>query len=168
MRKLNLHQQSLSRALHRLEEMGIVEKSEAGYRLSKSAESTVKIGETQRSKGREYVQLLQTYLPVSREASGVVRHLVGKWFKNLRWIGKIESGTGYTLQWSSNDGSFQINLRIISDYIVIETNANTEKDKLEAMVDSYAIFEQITKALQGKLYGAYLVDREIVAGNRHN
>lgn len=63
----------------------------------------------------------------------------------------IESGTGYTLQWSSDDGSFQINLRMISDYIVIETNASTEKEKVEAMVGSYAIYEQITKAMQSKL-----------------
>src|SRR5215212_11633628 len=35
MRKLNLHQQSLSRALHRLEEMELVEKSPVGYRLSR-------------------------------------------------------------------------------------------------------------------------------------
>src|SRR5918995_7530770 len=36
MRKLNLHQQSLSRALRRLEEMELVEKSPVGYQLSKA------------------------------------------------------------------------------------------------------------------------------------
>ena len=41
MRKLNIHQQSLSRALHRLEEMEIVEKSPVGYRLSKAGASTM-------------------------------------------------------------------------------------------------------------------------------
>lgn len=72
----------------------------------------------------------------------------------------IESGTGYTLQWSSDDGSFQINLRLIADYVVIETNASTEKEKMEAMVGSYAIYEQITKAMQSKL-GAYTVDHRV-------
>src|ERR671928_503856 len=41
MRKLNLHQQSLSRALHRLEEMELVEKSSVGYRLSKAGINAV-------------------------------------------------------------------------------------------------------------------------------
>src|SRR5919112_3353946 len=41
MRKLNLHQQSLSRALHRLEEMELVEKSPVGYRLSKAGASAM-------------------------------------------------------------------------------------------------------------------------------
>lgn len=160
MRKLALHQQSLSRALHRLEEMGLVEKSSIGYRLSKTGESAVSKFDALRPKGREYMQLLQTYIPLNVRASEVVRQLIGKWFKNLRWLGMIESGTGYTLQWSSDDGSFQINLRLIADYIVIETNASTEKEKMEAMIGSYAIYEQITKAMQSKL-GAYTVDHRV-------
>lgn len=160
MRKLNLHQQSLSRALHRLEEMGFVEKSSVGYRLSKSGESIISIVDLHTPKGREYMQLLQTYIPLNVRAIEIVRQLVGRWFKNLRWLGMIESGTGYTLQWASDDGSFQINLRMISDYIVIETNASTEKEKVEAMVGAYAIYAQITKAMQNKL-DMYTVDHRV-------
>lgn len=160
MRKLGLHQQSLSRALHRLEDMGLVEKSPVGYRLSKTGGSAISRFDALRPKGREYMQLLQTYIPLNVRAVEVVRQLVGRWFKNLRWLGMIESGTGYTLQWSSDDGSFQINLRLIADYIVIETNASTEKEKVEAMVGSYAIYEQITKAMQSKL-GTFSVDHRV-------
>lgn len=158
MRKLNLHQQSLSRALHRLEEMGLVEKSPVGYRLSKDGGSAISRVGLHSPKGREYMQLLQSYIPLNVRAVEIVRQLAGRWFKNLRWIGMIDSGTGYTLQWSGDDGSFQINLRMISDYIVIETNASTEKEKVDAMVGSYAIYEQITKAMQSML-GTYAVDQ---------
>jgi DNA-binding HxlR family transcriptional regulator len=161
MRKLNLHQQSLSRALHRLEEMELVEKSPVGYRLSKagaSAMSRIELLQQQhKPKGREYMQLLQTYIPLNVKAPEVMRHLIGRWFKNLRWIGMIRSDTGYTLQWTSDDGSFQINLRLIADYIVIETNASTEKEKVQAMVGSYTIYEQITKVMQSTL-DAYILD----------
>ena len=164
MRKLNLHQQSLSRALHRLEEMEFVEKSPIGYRLSKagaSAMSRIELLQQQlqqhKPKGREYMQLLQTYIPLNVKAPEVMRHLIGRWFKNLRWIGMIRSDTGYTLQWTSDDGSFQINLRLIADYIVIETNASTEKEKVQAMVGSYTIYEQITKVMQSRL-DAYVLD----------
>jgi DNA-binding transcriptional ArsR family regulator len=161
MRKLNLHQQSLSRALHRLEEMGLVEKSPVGYKLSKTNESVISKIKWHSPKGREYMQLLQTSIPFNVRAGEVVHQLVGKWFKNIRWLGMIESDTGYTLQWSSDDGSFQINLRLISDYIVIETNASTEKEKIEAMVGSYAIYEQITKAMQSRI-GAYTIDHRVL------
>jgi DNA-binding HxlR family transcriptional regulator len=162
MRKLSLHQQSLSRALRRLEEMELVEKSPVGYRLSKAgatAMSRIELLQQQqhKPKGREYMQLLQTYIPLNVKASEVMRHLIGKWFKNLRWIGMIRSDTGYTLQWTSDDGAFQINLRLIADYIVIETNASTEKEKVQAMVGSYIIYEQITKVMQSRL-NAYVLD----------
>jgi DNA-binding HxlR family transcriptional regulator len=169
MRKLNLHQQSLSRALHRLEEMELVEKSPIGYRLSQagaSAMSRIELLQQQhKPKGREYMQLLQTYIPLNVKAPEVMRHLIGRWFKNLRWMGMIRSDTGYTLQWTSDDGSFQINLRLIADYIVIETNASTEKEKVQAMVGSYTIYEQITKAMQSRL-DAYVLDhRDVSAVN---
>src|ERR671918_3232273 len=104
MRKLNLHQQSLSRALRRLEEMELVEKSPVGYQLSKGGTTAVSriellLLQQHKPKGREYMQLLQTYIPLNVKASEVMRHLIGKWFKNLRWIGMIRSDTGYTLQW---------------------------------------------------------------------
>jgi DNA-binding transcriptional ArsR family regulator len=163
MRKLNLHQQSLSRALRRLEEMELVEKSPVGYRLSKAGATAMsRIGLLQQQhkpKGREYMQLLQTYIPLNVKASEVMRHLIGKWFKNLRWIGMIRSDTGYTLQWTSDDGAFQINLRLIADYIVIETNASTEKEKVQAMVGSYTIYEQITKVMQSRL-DTYVLDHQ--------
>ncbi len=162
MRKLNLHQQSLSRALHRLEEMELVEKSLAGYRLSKrgvNAMSSTELLQQYKPKSREYMQLLQTYVPLNVKPSEVMRHLIGRWFKNLRWIGMISTDTGYTLQWASDDGSFQINLRLIAEYIVIETNASTEKEKVQAMVGSYAIYEQITKVIQNR-FDAYVLDHQ--------
>ena len=161
MRKLNLHQQSLSRALHRLEEMDLVEKSPLGYRLSEAgaiAVSKTELLQQQKPRGREYMQLLQTYIPLNIKASEVMRHLIGRWFKNLRWIGMIRSDTGYTLQWISDDGSFQINLRLIAEYIVIETNASTEKEKVQAMVGSYAIYEHITKVMQNR-FDEYALDQ---------
>ena len=166
MRKLNMHQQSLSRALHRLEEMGFVEKSPLGYKLSRTGESAVPRTDLHRPKGKEYMQLLQTYIPLNIRAVQVVRQLVGRWFKNLRWLGMIESSTGYTLQWASDDGSFEINLRLISDYIIIETNASTEREKVEAMVGSYAIYEQIIKAMHNEI-GAF-VDRQLFASSISN
>ncbi|MFL6485094.1 MAG: MarR family transcriptional regulator [Nitrososphaera sp.] len=163
MRRLNLHQQSLSRALHRLEEMDLVEKSPLGYRLSKAgavAMSRNELSQQHKPKGREYMQLLQTYIPLNIKASEVMHHLIGRWFKNLRWMGMIRGDTGYTLQWTSDDGSFQINLRLIADYVVIETNAYTDKEKVQAMVGSYAIYEHITKVMQSR-FDAYVLDHRM-------
>ena len=151
MRRLGIHQQSLARALRRLEEMGLVEKTKVGYHLIKIGSVAAPLSSKVQAQRREYMQLLQTYIPADIRPAEVVDVLVGKWFKNLRWVGLIESTAGFTLQWSSEDGSFQINFRMVSDYVVIETNASTEREKLQAMIGSYAIYEQIAKILQDRL-----------------
>ncbi|MCD6038527.1 MAG: hypothetical protein K0S67_2420 [Nitrososphaeraceae archaeon] len=172
LRKLNLHQQSLTRALSRLEDLGLIEKSSLGYKLSKNGESIMTLstksnlekragaleeGEEEEEVGKKkngYVQLLQTYVPIDIKSDEIVHSLIGKWFNNLRWIGMIESQTGeYMLQWINDNNTFQIVLRVISKYLIIETNANSDKEKVEAMIGSYRIFEQITKILRIKLEG---------------
>ena len=155
MRKLNLHQQSLTRALNRLQDLGLIDRSNMGYKLTKNGISILSkssVGSIDKIiKPKEYIQLLQTYIPINVNVRDIARSLVGKWFNNLRWTGLIENEIEYMLQWISEDNSFQINLRILTDYIVIETNAISDKEKVEAMVGSCRIFEQIIRILQNKL-----------------
>lgn len=169
-RKLNLHQQSLTRALKRLEDLRLIEKSQIGYRLTTNGGSLMTLLTTKnsinnyaRSRGhapdieREkrncYIQLLQTRISVDVKPEEILGKLIGKWFNNLRWVGLVESeGGGYMLQWVSDDNnSFQIILRVISKYLTVETNASSDKEKIEAMIGSYRIFEEITKILRNKL-----------------
>jgi hypothetical protein len=126
-----------------------------GYKLTKNGISMLSkssVGSIDKIiKPKEYIQLLQTYIPINVNVRDIARSLVGKWFNNLRWTGLIENEMEYMLQWISEDNSFQINLRILTDYIVIETNAISDKEKVEAMVGSCRIFEQIIRILQSKL-----------------
>ena len=69
MRKLNLHQQSLSRALRRLEEMELVEKSPVGYQLSKGGTTAVSRIEvlaaaTTQTKGQRVYAVVADVYPV--------------------------------------------------------------------------------------------------------
>ncbi len=171
-RKLNLHQQSLTRALIRLEDLKLVEKSSIGYKLTENGESLMRLllssknrtyklvsnnsipeKKKEKEKRNGYIQLLQTYISVDVKPEEILYGLIGKWFNNLRWVGMIESEAGgYMLQWINDDRyGFQINLRLISDYLIIETNAASDKEKIEAMIGSYRIFEQISKILRNKL-----------------
>ena len=170
-RKLNLHQESLTRALNRLEDLKLIEKSQIGYRLTTNGKSLMMLLSStknstnnvigrgnsvlnkEKQKRNGYIQLLQTYISVDVKPEEILHKLIGKWFNNLRWVGLIESEAGgYMLQWVSNDNNaFQIILRVISDYLIIETNAYSDKEKIEAMIGSYRIFEQVTKILRNKI-----------------
>jgi len=169
-RKLNLHQQSLTRALKRLEDLRLIEKSQIGYRLTTNggslmtylitkngmknyARSRSHAPDIEREKRNCYIRLLQTRISVDVRPEEILSKLIGKWFNNLRWVGLVESEDGgYMLQWVSDDNnSFQIILRVISKYLTVETNASSDKEKIEAMIGSYRIFEEITKILRNKL-----------------
>jgi DNA-binding HxlR family transcriptional regulator len=155
MRKLHIHQQSLSRALNRLQDLGMIEKStiHSGYKLTKKGESVLSKSGSLDLEGKRntYSQLILTYIPINVKANEIADSLIGRWFNNFRWVSLIEGGTGYALQWVNEDDSFQVSLKIVSDYIIIETNAVSDKEKIEAMAVSYRIFQHVTKLFQNKL-----------------
>ncbi len=175
-RKLDIHQQSLSRALKRLEYLNLIEKTPYGYKLkgknnlpltsikqnnqSEVEEESISF-ETKTKTKKRFNQLIQIRIPIKSNIDIIVNHLVGKWFGNLRWFGLIKKETGFTLQWTAinkysesnnnNNNLFQINLNIVSEYIVIETNATSDKEKIDAMSYSNRLVEEITKVLQSNL-----------------
>lgn len=171
MRNLNIHQQSLARALDRLVDLGLIERSYIGFRLTKNGMSIASVNNFREETSstniqRKYSPLLQTYVPIIMKTSEMVKNLVGKWFDKLRWAGMINEGSLYVLQWvsvengtqSSLNGTitdttppFQVNLRVMSDYIIIESNAVTTREKVDAMIASYKILHLLTKLFQRRL-----------------
>lgn len=155
-RKLGIHQQSLSRALHRLEDAGLIQRTESGYKPSKNLRSVLvkksqidleNLAKKISKQHLQFVQIFQLYIPTTVKIDDVVDKLVGKWFGNLRWMGLVEGDGGYVLQWANSD-KFQVNLKIISRYATVESNAASEKDKAESLLSAHRIFEQITKVLK--------------------
>ncbi len=180
-RKLDIHQQSLTRALKRLVQSDLVEKTPNGYRITKNKNAFLpdttqensplvedeekeealtakpKLTEEPKKKGKRFSQLIQISIPIRSNTEQMINKLVGKWFGNLRWFGLVKKETGVTLQWISinkynnKNRSFQINVNIVSVYVVIECNAVSDKEKVEAMSCSNRIVWEITKTLQNNL-----------------
>jgi DNA-binding HxlR family transcriptional regulator len=183
-RKLDIHQQSLTRALKRLRHLDLVEKTPNGYRTTKNKnaflpnttqenslfmeEEKAEIEETEvavkpelsyetRKTRKRFSQLIQISIPIRSNIDLIINHLVGKWFGNLRWFGLVKKEAGVTLQWiaiskyNNKDKLFQINVNIVSEYVVIECNAVSDKEKVEAMSCSNRIVGEIIKTLQDNL-----------------
>ena len=151
MRKLGMHQESLSRSLQRLHELDLIEKSQLGYKLSEKGAFLAK--EEPRLE-ISHTPLLQTYVPSNVHASDIISSMAGRWFKNLRWIGMVEGQFDHVLRWISEFGSFELNLKVAPNYITIETNAENEKDKADAMISAYRIIQEVSK-LYGNQYGSF-------------
>ena len=173
-RKLSVHQQTLARSLRRLVELDLIEKSPAGYRLNEMNASSILslienstinlFGEEELllektrkpKKQRRFNQLLQIYLPVKVDVNQVVDRITRKWFGNLRWLGLVKKDTGYRLDWIvkgkyEDDDLFRINVSIVSEYIIVESDAETMSDKIEAMSYSNRLVGEIIKGFERDL-----------------
>lgn len=108
-RRLGVHQESLVRALRRLQEDELVERTEEGYRVSAQGLAIAQIQD-----GNAYpppIPILRTVLP-GREASRLaVEALRGRWFGDLRWYAQSFEGSVVTLSWVGTDGSMRIDAR---------------------------------------------------------
>lgn len=140
MRKLGIHQETLSRSLYRLNELGIISKTDFGYKINVKTE----IWPTNTLKN-SHTPILLSYLPSSISKQKIIDEIAGKWFKNLRWVGIIIDDGKHILQWADNYELWDINLCILSNHIVIETSAKNEKDRNEAMIGACNIMQKISE-----------------------
>jgi DNA-binding MarR family transcriptional regulator len=155
-RKLGIHQQSLTRSLHRLESAGLVKKTDYGYKLIKNLDSILvkksridleNLSKRISNQCEQFEQILQLYIPTDIKVEDVVNKLLGKWFGTLRWIGIVEGDGGYVLQWASSD-KYHVNLKLVSRYAVVESDALGAKLKSESIINAHKILAQITKLLK--------------------
>ena len=155
-RKLGIHQQSLARSLHRLENAGLVKKTDYGYKLTKNLDSVLvkksridleNLSKIVLHQQAQFEQIIQLYIPTTIKVEDVVNKLLGRWFGTLRWIGIVEGDGGYVLQWTSNE-KYHVNLKLVSRYAVVESDAEGAQNKSEATINAHRILEQITKLLK--------------------
>ena len=135
-RELNMHQQSLSRSIKRLIDLGLIEQiKHYGFRLTKLgrrlgiATSSV----NSNNKYRKYSQLAYLDMHFTKfDIDSITSKLTGKWFENLRWVGKINDSGVSILKWKRYDNSFGINVTIMQGSLIIESDASLEKEIIEA------------------------------------
>src|SRR5207237_6055922 len=88
-RRLGIHPEQLSRALHRLSDDNLVERTELGYRVTPRALSVISPGAF--SSEEHGVTILQTYLPADLDLRALVHRVHGSWIGPLRWYVLYES-----------------------------------------------------------------------------
>lgn len=155
-----MHQQSLARSLHRLVKLGIIQKSNDGYGLTASSLVQPAISELNHDKfavtgnsGGSFFQLVQASVPFSATNKTIIQSLIGRRFGTLRWLGMIDGQNECCLRWISDEGTLLVAVRIISCYLVIETNASTDKDKVEALAGGCRIIGRVINMIYRKCDG---------------
>lgn len=135
-RELNIHQQSLSRSIKRLIDLGLIEQiKHYGFRLTKLGQhlSMATTSMSSNNKYRKYTQLAYLDMHFTKfDIDGITSKLTGKWFENLRWVGKINDSGVSILKWKRYDSSYGINVTIMQGSLVIESDASLQKEIVEA------------------------------------
>ena len=150
-RELNMHQQSLSRSIRRLIDLGLIEQiKDYGFRLTRLGRHLDMITPTKDSgdKYRKYNQLAYLDMHFTKfDIDSITSKLMGKWFENLRWVGKIYDSGVSILKWKRYDNSFGINVTIMQGSLVIESNASLQKEIIEAARTIPKIIAMVTDAV---------------------
>jgi hypothetical protein len=146
-RRLGVHSETLSRILCRLEEHGLLEKQDEGYKV------TAKVRESVRSfplSGEPRLPVMQTLLSPDVPVQQVVSDLSGRWFGVLRWLGYSENRECVTLKWVTEDGGVQVNAVFSGNRLSVEAKLLREKDPNVALEASYQLIGLIAKFYSGR------------------
>lgn len=140
-RRLGIHPEQLSRALHRLAQDDLVQKTELGYRVTPRALGILSPKEW--ASDRPNVTILQTYLPADVDLRALVSSLRGTWVGPLRWYGFSESPDELRLSWALEDESIQIETRIRAAQLTVVAYVASHAKLDEATRLGHLLFRQI-------------------------
>lgn len=152
-RKLGLHQETLSRSLHRLEREGLIEKVNQDYTISERGESIVSGTRSAQNLpaifGEVYaIPIMRTIIPPDASIQGIERSLSHRWFGNLRWFGSSRTEDSTILSWITEDGKIKLYAKIFDGYLSIESEATTKDAMTQAVAAAYEIFDHISHFLR--------------------
>ncbi len=143
-RSLDIHQESLSRALRRLQEDGLVRATSEGYRLSSEGASMARVL-TQRDSSQS-IPVLRTVLPGDQQARYAVEGLRQRWFGPLRWYGYSMDAGGTTLSWTSEDGGVRLDARFEGILLSVDARLSDRGRLPEAVVAAHRLLYEVTQA----------------------
>jgi DNA-binding HxlR family transcriptional regulator len=142
-RKLGMHQETLSRSLHRLESDHLVERTEDGYRLTQRGSEIINV--STRPEPFKRTQVLETYLPTDVSASEVISRLKYSWFSTLRWLGYSENKNEALLTWVTEDGSTQVRARFNGNHLSIEIAPDSNDKSNLAIKSAHELIARIIR-----------------------
>src|SRR5208337_2079538 len=145
-RRLGMHQETLSRALQRLEDDNLVERTEDGYRLTQHGSEVVHL--PARGRYTKSTSLLETYLPSDVPSTDVISRLKYSWFSTLRWLGYSDNENEALLTWVTEDGNTQVRARFRNNHLSIEIDSENGENSNIAIKSAHELAARIIREYQ--------------------
>ncbi len=149
-RRLGIHPEQLSRALHRLAEDNLVEHTDLGYRVTPRA---MHVMSPERLQPEEPgITILQTYLPANLDLRSLVQALRGAWVGPLRWYGLSEFADGMRLAWALEDDSIRLVTFIRPGQLVVTAKVSSPDRLDDAARLGHQLFQHIVREVSRESY----------------
>jgi len=145
-RRLGMHQETLSRALHRLESDNLVVHTEDGYRLTRRGSEVIHL--PSRGESAKTTSILETSLPSDVASSDVISRLKYSWFSTLRWLGYSDKDNEALLAWVTDDGHTQVRARFKNNHLSIEIDSQTGENSNIAIKSAHELAARIIHEYQ--------------------
>lgn len=149
-RRLGIHPEQLSRALHRLADDDLVEHTDLGYRVTSRAMQVLSPGSLPSEEPG--ITILQTYLPANLDLRGLVQALRGAWIGPLRWYGLSELADGMRLTWGLEDDSIRLETLIRPGQLVVTAKVVSPERLDDATRLGHQLFQHIVRDVSRESY----------------
>ncbi len=146
------HPETLSRALERLEEEGMIVRSSDGYSTTGKAKELVALRPAYTIGKR--VPILHTFLPNGASVRIIVSALKGRWFDRMRWVGMAESEEGVVMKWVTDDGSAVIDAKLSAGLLDVEARIKKDADLPSAVRAAHQLMGRISRLYASPRPGA--------------
>jgi hypothetical protein len=148
-RSLKVHQEKLSRSLSRLSSLGLVDKNDEGYSITKKGIRTT--GHYSLTTGQRLV-VGSSYLPNDTDVINAADILKGRWFSGMRWLGSSPAKQGIDLKWITDDGEIQVQASFKDQLFEVSLGFFPPAEELRAREVALKLYAKIINALYQNRY----------------
>jgi hypothetical protein len=140
-RLTGLHQEKLSRIIDRLEEEGLLQKVDEGYRITPRGNETIPrpLGSS-----LQPIPIVQSLLPRDVDLQQIISGLKGRWFGGLRWLGYTQSEEGTVLKWIAEEDGVQIDARFTDSYLSIDAKVAEGREVSQAVKAAHQLLGHVS------------------------
>jgi hypothetical protein len=140
-RLTGLHQEKLSRIIDRLEEEGLLEKVDEGYRITARGNETIP---RPLSTTLQPIPIVQSLLPRDVDLQQIISGLKGRWFGGLRWLGYSQDNDATILKWIAEEDGIQIEARFADSYLSIDAKVAQGKEVSQAVKAAHQLLGHVS------------------------